>query len=123
MLHERPERETKTTPVVRKSRSDSVGSESPRDGLRFVRRLTKPEIHPYDEIEWELRDAVITNERGEVKLPLLDTAWLAEDEIYSQYVLSESGRLDDVAAHVAAMVRRRTRAITAVRRAVNVPRY
>jgi ribonucleoside-diphosphate reductase alpha chain len=31
-----------------------------------VRRFTEPGVHPYDEIEWELRDAVITNERGEV---------------------------------------------------------
>jgi ribonucleoside-diphosphate reductase alpha chain len=40
--------------------------EDPRQGLRVPRRYTKPGIHPYDEIEWELRDAVITNERGEV---------------------------------------------------------
>jgi hypothetical protein len=37
-----------------------------REGLRIVRRFTEPGVHPYDEIEWELRDAVITNERGEV---------------------------------------------------------
>jgi ribonucleoside-diphosphate reductase alpha chain len=35
-------------------------------GLRIERRYTRPGVHPYDEIEWELRDAVITNERGEV---------------------------------------------------------
>ncbi|NIM01461.1 MAG: vitamin B12-dependent ribonucleotide reductase [Acidobacteria bacterium] len=37
-----------------------------REGLRIPRRYTEPGVHPYDEIEWELRDAVITNERGEV---------------------------------------------------------
>jgi ribonucleoside-diphosphate reductase alpha chain len=45
------------------------GPESAADlerGLRVPRRHTKPGVHPYDEIEWELRDAVITNERGEV---------------------------------------------------------
>jgi len=41
-------------------------SVTPRDGLRIPRRFTKPGVHPYDEVEWELRDAVISNERGEV---------------------------------------------------------
>ena len=35
-------------------------------GLRITRRYTRAETHPYDELEWELRDAVITTERGEV---------------------------------------------------------
>jgi ribonucleoside-diphosphate reductase alpha chain len=34
-------------------------------GLRFQRRYTTPGVHPYDTVEWELRDAVISNERGE----------------------------------------------------------
>jgi ribonucleoside-diphosphate reductase alpha chain len=38
----------------------------PKDGLRVARRFTTPGIHPFDEVEWELRDAVITTERGEV---------------------------------------------------------
>jgi ribonucleoside-diphosphate reductase alpha chain len=35
-------------------------------GLRFTRRYTKPGVHPYDAVEWEVRDAVISNEKGEV---------------------------------------------------------
>jgi len=35
-------------------------------GLKFHRFFTKPGVHPFDEIQWEIRDAVITNERGEV---------------------------------------------------------
>ena len=35
-------------------------------GLRIARRLTREGVHPYDEIEWELRDAVISNEKGEI---------------------------------------------------------
>ena len=35
-------------------------------GLRVKRFYTKPGIHPYDEIEWETRDAVITNADGKV---------------------------------------------------------
>src|SRR5438093_2749355 len=35
-------------------------------GLRIERRLTREGVHPYDEIEWELRDAVIPGEGGNV---------------------------------------------------------
>ncbi len=35
-------------------------------GLRFERRFTTPGVHPYDAVEWESRDALIGNERGEV---------------------------------------------------------
>ncbi len=34
-------------------------------GLTFGRFFTKQGIHPFDEIEWEMRTAVITNEKGE----------------------------------------------------------
>jgi ribonucleoside-diphosphate reductase alpha chain len=40
-------------------------SDTKRRGLHFPRYFTKPGIHPFDEIEWEKRDAVITNEKGE----------------------------------------------------------
>jgi ribonucleoside-diphosphate reductase alpha chain len=32
-----------------------------RSGLRFKRYFTKDGVHPYDEVEWEVRDAVIPN--------------------------------------------------------------
>ncbi|MEK7284414.1 MAG: hypothetical protein AAB114_00985, partial [Chloroflexota bacterium] len=35
-------------------------------GLHFERLFTLPGVHPYDEIEWELRDAVIPGEGGNV---------------------------------------------------------
>src|SRR3989441_8205300 len=35
-------------------------------GLVFPRFFTEPGVDPFDEIEWELRSAVIANERGEV---------------------------------------------------------
>src|SRR5204863_7414784 len=34
--------------------------------LRIERRFTREGVHPYDEIEWELRDAVIPGEGGNV---------------------------------------------------------
>ncbi len=35
-------------------------------GVRVHRRFTRVGTHPYDEIEWDRRDAVITNEKGKV---------------------------------------------------------
>ena len=35
-------------------------------GLSFARFFTEEGVDPFDEIEWELRAAVIGNERGEV---------------------------------------------------------
>ncbi len=35
-------------------------------GLSFARHFTKSAVHPYDELEWEHRDAAIYNEKGEV---------------------------------------------------------
>lgn len=34
-------------------------------GLTFERYFTKPGVHPFDQVEWELRTAVISNEKGE----------------------------------------------------------
>jgi ribonucleoside-diphosphate reductase alpha chain len=36
-----------------------------RKGLKIPRFFTKPGTHPFDELEWELRTALITNEKGE----------------------------------------------------------
>src|SRR5947207_478957 len=38
----------------------------PAAGLSFPRFFTETGVDPFDEIEWELRAAVIGNERGEV---------------------------------------------------------
>lgn len=37
-----------------------------RKSLKMERRFTEKGVHPYDKIEWELRTAAITNEKGEV---------------------------------------------------------
>ncbi|HVR88198.1 MAG TPA: vitamin B12-dependent ribonucleotide reductase [Candidatus Limnocylindria bacterium] len=44
---------------------DSQDHSDPR-GLRFPRHFTHEGVHPYDEIEWERRDAVIPGEGGNV---------------------------------------------------------
>jgi ribonucleoside-diphosphate reductase alpha chain len=64
------ERTSKDQPPARVTETNSPGrpgvGQDLRQGLRVARRFTRPGVHPYDGIEWELRDAVITNERGEV---------------------------------------------------------
>src|SRR5205823_9638712 len=39
---------------------------APGRGLAIERRFTSDGVHPYDEIEWELRDSVIPGESGNV---------------------------------------------------------
>jgi ribonucleoside-diphosphate reductase alpha chain len=41
------------------------GGLSAKNGLSFQRFYTTPGVSPFDTIEWELRDAVISNEKGE----------------------------------------------------------
>ena len=36
------------------------------NGLTFERFFTKENIHPYDALEWEIRDAVITDSKGKI---------------------------------------------------------
>ncbi|HUK40682.1 MAG TPA: vitamin B12-dependent ribonucleotide reductase [Candidatus Acidoferrales bacterium] len=46
----------------------TVGEEQvrPKSGLKIERYFTRAGVHPYDEIEWELRSASISNEKGNV---------------------------------------------------------
>ncbi|HEU4334168.1 MAG TPA: hypothetical protein VFT32_06690, partial [Candidatus Eisenbacteria bacterium] len=37
-----------------------------KSGLRFPRLYTRPGVNPFDEVEWDLRSAAITNEHGKV---------------------------------------------------------
>src|SRR5687767_547595 len=53
------------------TRSDSkadrtTGQESALAGLEFPRYFTLPGVDPFDEVEWEVRSAVIGNEKGKV---------------------------------------------------------
>ena len=49
---------------LRALRSPRSGRSS--NGLTFSRLHTTPGIHPFDQVEWEMRRAAITGERGEV---------------------------------------------------------
>ncbi len=55
---------TATRPGAERGGGLRVGeSEDGQAGLAFERYFTTPGVHPYDQIEWELRDAVIKNWR------------------------------------------------------------
>ena len=54
-------------PVVTPSTpAPAPAAEDTAPGLTFERYFTREGVDPFDEIEWELRSAVIANERGEV---------------------------------------------------------
>ena len=57
------------TTVAQRSRKDQETRQEQKtrraDGLAFRRRYTEPGVSPYDQVEWEKRDAIITDEHGE----------------------------------------------------------
>ena len=60
-------------------------------GLTFERRWTRPGVHPYDEIAWEIRTAAIGNESGKLVFEQKDVevpaSWsqLATNVVVSKY--------------------------------------
>ena len=65
-------------------------------GLKFSRLLTRIGSHPYDEVDWELRSASITNDKGEKILDVTEVEipapWsqLATNVVVSKYFRTES---------------------------------
>jgi len=47
------------------SETEAPPETAPGSGLRFARFFTTPGVDPFDAVEWEVRDALITNEKGE----------------------------------------------------------
>ncbi len=66
-------------------------------GLTFPRRWTRPDVHPYDEITWELRHASIANESGKAVFEQTDVEvpsfWsqLATNVVVSKYFRGHVG--------------------------------
>jgi ribonucleoside-diphosphate reductase alpha chain len=66
-------------------------------GLTFERRWTRPGVHPYDEVTWELRVAEIKNESGKTVFEQTDievpTSWsqLATNVVVSKYFRGHIG--------------------------------
>ncbi|MCZ7650184.1 MAG: vitamin B12-dependent ribonucleotide reductase [Thermoanaerobaculia bacterium] len=80
------------------SRSESpVPPADPSRGLAFRRHFTTPEVDPFDALEWETRDAVISNERGEKVFEQLGVevpkAWsqTATNVVVSKYFRGQLG--------------------------------
>ncbi len=68
-----------------------------RRGLAIRRVFTKPEVHPFDALEWELRTATISNDKGEVIFEQKDVevpkAWsmTATNVVVSKYFHGKLG--------------------------------
>ncbi|HYV17895.1 MAG TPA: vitamin B12-dependent ribonucleotide reductase [Verrucomicrobiae bacterium] len=66
------DRKTAPTPQPKKGPSPQTGFSAPlslrqaAEGLTLERHFTRVGVDPFDEVEWEIRSAVISNERGEV---------------------------------------------------------
>ena len=66
-------------------------------GLTIERRYTRPGVHPYDTVEWDLREAAITNEHGKVVFEQKDLefpkSWsaLATNVVSSKYFRGQLG--------------------------------
>jgi len=66
-------------------------------GLTIERRFTRPDIHPYDTVEWDLREAAITNEHGKTVFEQKDLefpkSWsaLATNVVASKYFRGHLG--------------------------------
>src|SRR5262252_8068312 len=90
--------ETKTAAT---STSAPVASQKKKaPGLGFRRLFTKPGVSPYDEIEWELRTAQITDAHGaviceqkDVEVPK-DWSMTATNIVASKYLLGRIGTSD-----------------------------
>ena len=84
------------TPGADASRSKARAA-SPAPGLTFPRFFTEAGVDPFDEVEWELRAAVIGNERGEVVFEQRDVeipkAWSqqAANIVVSKYFRGQIG--------------------------------
>ncbi len=77
---------------------DGTGTDGKRaKGLSWPRRHTTPGVHPYDEIEWELRTASISSESGKSVFEQKDVevpkAWsqLATNVVVSKYFRGHVG--------------------------------
>jgi ribonucleoside-diphosphate reductase alpha chain len=90
----------KTLPMERVASMAAAAERQNGGGLEFSRYYSREETSPYDEIEWEIRSASITNEKGEdlfrqdnVEIP---KAWsqTATNIVVSKYFHGQTGTPD-----------------------------
>ena len=53
------------SPAASPAASPGAGPTASPVGLTIERRYTEPGVHPFDRVEWDVRDALIANEKGE----------------------------------------------------------
>jgi ribonucleoside-diphosphate reductase alpha chain len=88
---------TRTKKQVEPARADARSSEGKPLGLEFPRYFTLPGVDPFDEVEWEIRSAVIGNEKGKVVFEQRDVeipkAWSqqATNIVVSKYFRGQMG--------------------------------
>ena len=91
-MHRTQETETTTQTTAR-----TFGPGRAVAGLEFERYFTKDSGDPFDEVDWELRSAVIANERGELVFEQRDVefprAWSqqATNIVVSKYFRGQIG--------------------------------
>ena len=89
--------ETKATAqrVLQDDQVEAAATAAP--GLEFPRYFTRPGVDPFDEVEWELRSAIIGNEKGQVVFEQRDVeipkAWSqqATNIVVSKYFRGQMG--------------------------------
>ena len=79
------------------SQATSIEPDDTAPGITFLRYFSREGIDPFDEIEWELRSAVISNEKGETVFEQRDVempgTWsqLATNIVVSKYFRGQLG--------------------------------
>ena len=81
--------------VLQDDQTETAATAAP--GLEFPRYFTRPGVDPFDEVEWELRSAIIGNEKGHVVFEQRDVeipkAWSqqATNIVVSKYFRGQMG--------------------------------
>src|SRR5580698_4085979 len=77
--------------------AESHTSANEMGGIKFARRFSRDGVSPYDEVQWELRTALITDSRGntifeqkDVEVPL-DWSMTATNIVASKYLHGQVG--------------------------------
>ena len=92
--HESHETQLHSSAIPEQERDDTA------PGLEFARYFSRPGIDPFDEFEWEIREAVIGNEKGESVFEQRDVEipqfWsqLATNIVVSKYFRGQIGSPD-----------------------------
>jgi len=92
----------KSQPAAGTSLSNNASANKKKaPGLAFRRLFTKPGVSPYDDVEWELRTAAITDSQGgiifeqkNVEVPK-DWSMTATNIVASKYLHGRTGERDN----------------------------